>query len=99
MRKRKELDAQLRAIVPHVYYQPPPNSKIDYPAVIYHSEGIESVFADDRKYRMTTRYQVLLIDKDPDSDYLLPLLEIPMSSQDRPYTKDNLNYYPITIYL
>ncbi len=46
----------------------------------------------------TTAYQVIVIDKNPDSDYVKKVSLLPMCSFDRHYVADNLNHDAFTLY-
>ena len=82
----------------HVYYQPPPSKKIEYPAIIYERSKIQKVNADDAMYGNTVRYSVTLIDHSPDSVYIKDILALPMCSHDRHFTSDNLNHDTFDLY-
>ena len=100
MASRLDLQTKLEEVLGsrHVYFQPPATVKIEYPAIIYHRETIDSMYADDLPYLNNRRYQLILIDRKPDTDYIDKLLELPMCSHDRFYTADNLNHDVFTIY-
>lgn len=80
----------------NVYYQPP--GKMNYPAIKYNLDDIDTDHANDRVYRKTRRYQVIVIDRLPDNPVLDALLELPMCSYDRHYVADNLNHDVFTLY-
>lgn len=82
----------------NVYFQPPENVKINFPCIVYSLDRISKRPADDEGYIFNRRYQVLYIDRDPDSDVLDRLARYPMSSFSRYYVSDNLNHYAFTIY-
>lgn len=64
--RRSGLDALLHSIVKqrcgseNVYYQPPANLRMKYPCICYKLEKIRSPKADDRVYRQTFHYSVIL---------------------------------------
>lgn len=82
----------------HVYFQPPENLKITYPAIIYHLDTISDRKADNRMYNTHYRYEVILIDKDPDNQYIDGIMSIPQCVYGRTYIADNLNHYLFYIY-
>lgn len=106
MNKRLEFDSILREVLnitepngdSHVYFQPPESVKMKYPAIVYSIDKLKTDKADDRIYNKKTGYSVILIDKNPDSDYFDKILEIPFSVFDDAYTADNLNHFKFTIY-
>ena len=82
----------------NVYYQPPENLKINYPAIIYSKNSINKTNADDVGYRFATRYDLTVVDRRPDNPVILKLLELSYCSYDRHYPSDNLHHDSLTIY-
>ena len=82
----------------NVYYQPPASVKMQYPAIVYSRKNIETRFAGNVVYMKSSSYEVVLIDRNPDSEFVDKILQLPYCSYDRPYTKDNLNHDVFTIY-
>ena len=82
----------------NVYYQPPENLKMNYPAIRYTKSKIDSNYADDRTYKNMTRYELIVIDKNPDNPVIDKLLELPYCSFERHYKSDNLNHDVLTLY-
>lgn len=100
MKNRLDLQSQLENILgsKHVYYQPPENLKIEYPAIIYSVNDYTSINADNIKYHNRIQYRLTIVDKKPDNDAIKKILELPLSSFDRHYTYNNLNHDVITLY-
>jgi hypothetical protein len=94
MAQRLELQEVLREILgsDQVYFQPPPNIKMVYPCVVYRRDYQSTKFADDRPYSLKKRYQVTVIDEDPDSVIPDKVAELPLCVFDRHFTADNLNH-------
>jgi len=94
MAQRLELQEVLREILgsDQVYFQPPPNIKMVYPCVVYRRDYLSTKFADDRPYSLKKRYQVTVIDEDPDSVIPDKVAELPLCVFDRHFTADNLNH-------
>lgn len=82
----------------HVYFQPPTNLKMQYPAIVYSRDRIENQHADDIVYKQDTAYQITVIDKDPDSGIVYKVSQLPMCRHDRHFTSDNLNHDVFTLY-
>jgi hypothetical protein len=82
----------------NVYFQPPASVKMQYPAIVYSLSSIDSDKANDGVYKLSRSYEVILIDKNPDTAFLGPLSALPMCRFDRYYTADNLNHYVFTLY-
>ena len=93
-RSRTELHEVLKDLLgsDNVYFQPPPNIQMAYPCIVYQRDSSQTVFADDNPYSYTQRYQVMVIDRDPDSDIPAKLAALPMCLFVRFYTADNLNH-------
>lgn len=83
----------------NVYYQPPESVMLKYPCIIYKCESGYTDHADDFLYRYEPRYQVTLLDPDPDSDIFDRLLQLKYCTFDRHYTSDNLNHFVFRIYM
>ena len=61
MASRLELQNKLEEIFEskNVYYQPPENIKMNYPAIVYSKNNIESKFADDTTYTKLLNYKII----------------------------------------
>lgn len=55
----------------HVYFQPPESIKMKYPAIRYSLSNIWNKFASDSIYNQSNSYEVIVIDKNPDSELSL----------------------------
>lgn len=82
----------------NVYFQPPSNLQMNYPAIKYEIDGIDTKFANDGSYINNIRYKVTIISRDPEPEVINKLLKLPMCTFDRPYKADNLNHYVFTLY-
>ena len=101
MASRIDLQTKLESILGsrNVYFQPPESVKMNYPAIVYSRDSIDTLYANDTRYKTTRRYQLILIGKSPDNGTVDDLLsELPMCSYDRFYTADNLNHDVFTLY-
>ena len=100
MASRLNLQTKLEEILGsrNVYYQPPASVKMKYPAIVYRRKDIDTRFANNVVYMQSSSYEVVLIDKNPDSDFVDKILRLPYCSYDRHYTSDNLNHDVFTIY-
>ena len=81
-----------------VYFQPPATLKMAYPCVVYHRDNANTEFADNNPYRLTQRYQVTVIDGDPDSDILKKIWSLPQCLFNRHFAADNLNHDVYVLY-
>lgn len=81
-----------------VYFQPPSSVRMQYPAIVYSRKGVDLRFADNKIYRKLPCYELILIDKNPDSSFIDGILDLPYCSFDRHYEADNLNHDVFTLY-
>lgn len=106
MATRLQLQAALQAIIgvrsdgkANVYFQPPESVKLSYPCIIYKRNGGDTEHADDRPYRFTVSYEILLIDKNPDSEFIEKLaMAFPTIEYKRHYVSDNLNHDAFSLF-
>ena len=82
----------------NVYFQPPENVRINYPAIVYSLGTVNKLYANNNAYKFLTAYTVVLIDKNPDSEFIDKISSLPLCQFDRPYKSDNLNHYVFTLY-
>lgn len=82
----------------HVYYQPPASKKMRYPAIVYSRTGMDVKRANNMVYSLTPRYEVIVIDKNPDSKYVEMVAMLSMCRFVRHYEADNLNHDVFEIY-
>lgn len=83
----------------NVYFQPPESMKLLYPCIIYRRNRNEMHHADNKPYKKNMQYEIILVDKDPDSVYLDKLTNLPGIRFDRHYASDNLNHDVFTIFI
>lgn len=100
MASREDLQARLEELLEskNVYYQPPENIKMNYPAIVYSKSNIWNRRANDKIYRKMTRYDIVVIDRRPDNPVIDKILELPYCSYDRQYKSNNLNHDSLTLY-
>lgn len=83
----------------NVYFQPPESVKMKYDAIRYALGGKNIARANNKVYRKVNQYEGVVITRNPETtipDEMLSHFE--MCSFGRPYTADNLNHYPFTLY-
>ena len=100
MGSRTELNEKLVEILGsrNVYFDPPSNTKMHYPAIEYHYSKFKSVRADNIAYLLSTSYDVTLIEYTPDSETVRKLLLLPYCTHDRSFVSDNMHHHTFTIY-
>ena len=82
----------------NVYFQPPASVQLNYPAIIYFRKDIDNRYADDLVYKQDAAYDVTVIDRNPDSEIVVEVSQLPTCRFDRHYNADNLNHDVFTIY-
>lgn len=100
MGARTDLQTLLEAILgsSNVYFQPPTNVEMRYPCIVYHRDDAKSMFAGNKLYHYVKRYQVTVIDRDPDSFISDRIAELPLCIYKRFFTADNLNHDIFDLY-
>lgn len=100
MAPRLELQAKLEELLgsDEVYFQPPIDIEMKYPAIVYHRAELVTEHANDRPYRMYKRYMVTIIDRNPDSSYPEEIVMWPMTRHERHFKADNLNHDVFILY-
>lgn len=101
MAKRLELQAMFEEILGsrNVYFDPPESVKMKYDAIRYKLSGKDITRANNSAYRITNRYDGVVITTDPDTTIPDEMIrQFSMCSFGTPYTADNLHHYPFTIY-
>jgi hypothetical protein len=71
---------------------------MDYPCIVYARDDSQSEYAGNRPYARTKRYQVTVIDRNPDSDLPDTVEELPLCSFNRHFAANNLNHYVFNLY-
>lgn len=74
------------------HFQPPNGKVMSYPCIVYKRDGAVTQYADNNPHRYTQRYQVTVIDRDPDSPIPGRVAMLPLCRFDRHYTADDLNH-------
>lgn len=98
MNNRIDLDDIFRKICNNVYYQPPGNLNMKYPAIVYARSKINNNFANNKVYMQSHGYLVTVIDKNPDSEIVEKVSRIQGCEHNRHFISDNLNHDIFTIY-
>ena len=100
---RLALQALLESILgsDHVYFQPPSNVTMEYPAIRYSFTKIDGKHANNKRYTGEWVYQLIFITKDPNPESIInkKLMALTYCKFDRAYKSDNLHHfvYSITI--
>ena len=97
---RSDFHVRLQTLAPgyRIYFQPPSNVKMAYPAIVYELDRIVKKRANNGVYLKTRRYQVKLITKNPDDSMVDVLASMVHSEFERHYTADTLNHFVFNVY-
>lgn len=100
MAPRSELQTLLVELLGsgNVYFQPPASVQMAYPCIIYHRDRIDIRHADNVPYKHKKRYQITVVDADPDSDIPDKVAQLPSCSFDRAYAANSLNHDVYNLY-
>lgn len=100
MGSRLELHDMLVGILgsSNVYFQPPSNTHMKYPAIVYSRNPIVNDYANNTVYRQSFSYDLTVIDANPDSELVTEISKLPMCRHDRHFKSDNLNHDVFTLY-
>lgn len=82
-----------------VYFQPPENLRLERPCLIYKVSNIFDLFADNVTYQRRRRYEIILVDDNPDSEYFDRLMEaFTYIKFNRFYIADSNNHWSFELY-
>lgn len=82
-----------------VYYQPPPNIKMEYPCILYFMSEIRSEKANNHNYKQNKGYNITIISKQPDHKVIDDILNLETATYDRRYISDNLYHDIIRLFI
>ena len=100
MASRLELQDLLENIIgnQNVYYNPPENLKMGYPAITYSPYSIDRICANNVLYKLTVCYNITIVGKLPNDAIINEIIKLPMCSFDRHYTYDGLHHDVLKLY-
>lgn len=82
----------------NVYFQPPASKVMVYPCIRYTLYDINNIYADNLVYLQKVGYEIIVIDRDPDSEISKRVSKISGIRFNRFYTADNLNHSVFVLY-
>lgn len=71
---------------------------MEYPCILISRDVGDTKFADNSPYRHTRRYQLTIIDRDPETFLYDPVAALPMCVHNRAYKADGLNHDVFIMY-
>lgn len=98
MDRRLELSTYLHTFTNNVYFQPPENVSLKYPAIIYHPDFEDRKHANNDTYTIQDRWLVTIIDQDPDSDIRKEFRKSPKCNFNRSFRTSGLNHFIYSLY-
>lgn len=101
MASRLDLHKELEELfnTKNVYFQPPESFKMKYDCVVYSRRTGETRFAGNKPYTFFKCYEITLIRKDPESDWVDRIaMHFPMCRYDRNFKVDNLEHDVFIVY-
>lgn len=100
MDSRLKFHAVLKAIpeVQQAYFQPKPTDQLLYPCIVYERDDSYVSHADNIDYFRKKRYQVIVIDRDPDTSIVDAVEALPYSRFVRHYVTSGLHHYVFNTY-
>ena len=81
----------------NVYWQPPENLKMNYPAIVYSRDSVNNTRANDRLYFQQFPYTGVVITKDPEIEVIEKLSKMNNVGMSKPYVMDGLHHIPFSI--
>lgn len=101
MATRLELHKELEELfeTKNVYFQPPEGFKMKYDCVVYTRRSGDTRFADNNPYTFYKSYEVTLIRRSPENDWVDKFaMHFPRSRYDRNFKTDNLEHDVFVVY-
>ena len=100
MGKRVELQGILEGILGsrNVYFEPPSNVRMKYPAIVYTRKSIDNLSADNYVYKQDTAYEVTVIDHDPESRIVYDISLLPKCRHTAHFEKEDLCHDTFRLY-
>lgn len=81
-----------------VHFQPDPNFKMQYPAIVYEMDAQYAAFADNAPWRRKDRYQITLIDRNPDVPVRRKVETLAECTFTRSFVANGLNHFVYSLY-
>ena len=98
--KRLALHQELADILgnaSNVYFMPPQEMLLRYPAIVYYAGGGSDSYADNVRFLPRTTFDVTLIEYDPLSDKVDAIRDLKHSSYMTSFKKDSLHQHKFKI--
>ena len=96
---RVDLGAELKTIIPNVYYQPPEALKLQFPCIVYDLIDEVDIYSNNGLYKTWSQYRITIMDKNPDSVYPKLLKSKFTCSFERKFTSSYVNHIVYTLHI
>lgn len=83
---------------PHVYFQPPENTQIQYPCIIYKLSNMPTKWSNNLPYHWDRCYEMTYITRDAQDSMVERLIALRQTRFNRYFSGDNLHHFVYTIY-
>ena len=92
-----ELDDLIKSVLgdntpSQAYFQPPEGINMVFPCIRYERSRSTTLFADNQPYLLGQGYQLIVIDRNPNSELREAVRRRPMTIHERWYAVDGLNH-------
>lgn len=84
--------------VKDAYYQAPDGTRMQYPCIEYHRDDTYKRHASNNPFMMEARYELTVMDEDPDSPIFAAVEKLPKCTLNRVFAKGQLNHRVYRIY-
>ncbi len=81
-----------------VYFQPPEGYTLTYPCVVYKRMTVNTQHADNKTYSRQKRYEITLMDTNPDSHLVDSLLDLPNIQHTSSFTSEGVQHDVFSIH-
>lgn len=98
MDRRLQLHELLLTFADNVYFQEPERQGMVYPAILYQPDYEYRTHANNATYGLVDRWQVTIMDEDPDSAIRQRLRMLPLCVFDRHFRTSGLNHFIYSLY-
>ena len=98
MDSRLNLQKEFLKLCNNVYFQPPATVTLKYPAIVYSLRDFGNSHADDGVYRQNRSYNVVVIDRNPESTVAEAVSKMQSCRFDRFYAADGLNHFAFSLF-
>lgn len=99
MARRLKLSAILNGIATNVYFQPGPNTQMQYPCITYDEARDDVQFASNLPYRRAERYTLTVISKEADEPLKDAVRDLPSCTMSTHFVVDQLHHNVFDIFI